>query len=164
MDPPMFESISEPSFCAFWLNFLTLWLTVFFDLEEGLKIGSVQTPVLTGVGLVEGVGTRGEVVDPPEEARSAGAAGDAGAGLGLLWKVYSSVRYSGMSRGFPVSRRFRSCELSEVQKSHSSGVKGSKPSLLLSSNKLGQCRMWIKLISRSSAWLLIELIIRSSAC
>ena len=47
-------------------------------MEEELK---VRPFVLAGIGLVEGVGTGSEVVDPPEDP---GAAGAAEAGLGLL--------------------------------------------------------------------------------
>ena len=97
MDPLIIELSSEPNFR---LNFWTFWPTVFFGMEEGLKVSPAEAPVLAGVGLVGGVGTRGEVGNPLEDAGSAGAAG---AGLGLLWKVHSCVQYSGRARGFPVA-------------------------------------------------------------
>lgn len=57
MDPLMIELSSELNFR---LNFWTFWPTVFFGTEEGLKVGPAEAPVLAGVGLVEGVGTRWE--------------------------------------------------------------------------------------------------------
>ena len=69
----------------------------FLNLENGSRFGSVETPVLAGVWLVEGAGTRCDVAGLPEGARAAAAAG---AGLGLLWKVHNLVCYSECQEDF----------------------------------------------------------------